>query len=272
MRSGMKLIALQFTFSVLSFCTVANNIPNVHNVDIVKRHLRWNMPDIESSVSAGKNLKIKYLQPHSSSVGVSDTNAIYIAFTLYLRNGVSIVQNTGVFHFTDFNTAANEKSKCTPATNHAGAYYHFYGKCPSADTKIVASGWWYCGSYGLFFNSDTFNSAGSAYMDGQYYLNTDGTVHSEERKELSKCFDSWKKSGFRVNNWKCRVSTSVNLEPPGGSSRKRRTSDVCNNCDCLTTSSKGRSFEIAVFAYVFFILSLLKTICYSILWMDLYAS
>ena len=251
----MKLFALLFTFSVVSHCTMASMTG--HNVDIVKRHLRWNKPDIVSNVSAGNNLEIEYLQPHNRSVGVSDTKANYIAFTLYMRNGEWIVPNTGVFHFTDLKTAASLKSNCIPSTNLAGAYYHFYEICPSIDTNIVASGWCYRGLNGLFFSSDTFNSAGATYMDGQYYLNTDGTVHSDERELLSKCFKLWKNSGFSLNDWKCPTTDAVQVGPPGGSVRKKRSSDVCSSCDCLSKgpeSFKGR--DSVMFAFVFYILSI----------------
>ena len=139
MLSDMALFAclFLFTFTVVS----PRNITTGHNVDMVKRHLRWNAnKDIVSDVSKGNNLEIDYLQPHPKSVGVSDTSAVYIAFTLYKRNGAWILPNTGVFHFADLNTAKSLNSKCTESTNHAGAYYHFYGNCPSADSNIVASG------------------------------------------------------------------------------------------------------------------------------------
>lgn len=237
----MKFFTFVFALSVILPHGFARNISTGHTMDIVKRHLRWNAnKDIVSSISARNNLKIDYLQPHSGSVGVSDTSAIYMAFTLYKRNGAWIVQNTGVFHFIDLNTAASFRSKCSPSTNHAGAYYHFYGTCPTGDTGIVASGWCYGGSRGLVYNSNTFNSAGATYMDGQYYLNTDRVVNSLEITLLSNCYNSWKNSGFLVNSWRCSTSSipvSAGLTGGFGGQRSKRSTDECNNCDCLT--SKG---------------------------------
>ena len=199
------LSAKTLSVLLLLFTFVVRNVPAGHNVDMVKRHLRWNAnKDIVSLI--GSNLRINYLQPHPKSMRVSDTSAIYTAFTLYKRNGAWIFPNTGVFHFADINTASSLGSRYTPTTNHAGAYYYFYGNCPSADSNIVASGWCYQGSNGLIFNSDTFNSVGSTYMDGQYYLNEDRTVNSIEITLLSYCFNSWKNNGFQVNSWRCRTS------------------------------------------------------------------
>ena len=160
----MKVFVFVFALSVMLPHTFAINISPGHAVDIVKRHLRWNAnKDIVSSIAARNNLKIDYLQPHSGSVGVSDTSAIYMAFTLYKRNGALIVLNEGVFYFIDLNTASF-RSKCSPSTNHAGAYYHFYGTCPSGYAGIVASGWFYDGSRGgLVYNSYNFNSGPSNY-------------------------------------------------------------------------------------------------------------
>ena len=256
------VLVLLFTFTIVSPRNIST--VNGHNGDMVKRNLRWNANKfIVSNSSTSNNLKIDYLQPHSKSVGVSDTSATYMAFTLYKRNGAWIVPNTGVFHFTDVSTAASLRTKCTRSTNHAGAYYHFYGTCPSADSMIVASGWCYQGSNGLVFNSNTFNSAGATYMDGQYYLNIDRTVNSIERTLLSSCYNAWKNSGFQVNNWKCPTSnipvTAALTDGSHGSGRIKRSSDVCNNCDCLTSegsvSVNGRLWDSAILANVFYIMS-----------------
>ena len=116
MLSAKTLSAL-----LLLFTFVVRNVPAGQNVDMVKRHLRWNAnKDIVSLI--GSNLRINYLQPHPKSMRVSDTSAIYMAFTLYKRNGAWIVPNTGVFHFADIKTASSLGSRCTPPTNHAGAY------------------------------------------------------------------------------------------------------------------------------------------------------
>ena len=178
-------------------------------------------------------LKIDYLQPHPESVGVSDTSAVYMAFALYMRGRAWIVPNKGVFHVIDQDTAAKSRSKCTPSTNHSGAYYHFYGRCPSADSFIIASGWCYGGSRGLVYNSNTFNSAGATYMHGQYYLNTNRTVNSYEIPLINNCYNAWKNSGFLVNSWNC---STANIPVTGGRRSKRSIGD-CNSCDCLTSKA-----------------------------------
>ena len=190
MNSGITFLELLAVVENVQTETVESNTG--HFMDIVKRHLRWNSnKDIVSSISASSNLRIDYLQPHSGSVAVSDTSSVYMAFTLYRRNGDRVVPNTGMFHFIDLAKAQAFSSRCSPPTNHAGAYYHFYGKCPSADTGIVASGWCYAGSRGgLVYNSNTFNSVDVAYMDGQYYLNGDRRVNPIEIKLLSDCYNS----------------------------------------------------------------------------------
>ena len=228
----MMLFVLLVAFGVLIPQALTNNITTGHA--IVKRHLRWNANKyIVSRISHWNNIQIDYLQPHSRSVGVSETSAVYMAFTLYMRKGRWIIPNTGVFHVIDLDTAAKFRSKCTPSTNHSGAYYHFYGTCPSADAFIVASGWCYGGASGLVYNSYTFNSAPATYMNGQYYLNTDRTVNSYEIPLISYCYNAWKNSGFPVKSWKCSTS---NIPVTGGRRSKRSFGD-CNSCDCLTSKA-----------------------------------
>ena len=99
-------------------------------------------------------------------------------------------------------------------------------------------------------------------MDGQYYLNEDRTVNSIEITLLSNCYNAWKNSGFQVNNWKCPTSnipvTAALTDGSRGSDRIKRSSDVCNNCDCLTSAGstyvKGRWWDSAILANVFYIM------------------
>lgn len=262
MNLGLQVLVLLAVSENVLVEAVKSNTKTGHFMDIVKRHLRWNAnKDIVSSITASSNLRIDYLQPHSGSMAVSDTSSVYMAFTLYRRNGDWIVPNTGMFHFIDLAKAQAMSSKCRPSTNHAGAYYHFYGKCPSADTDLVASGWCYRGSRGLVYNSYTFNSVGFSYMDGQYYLNDDRTVNPYEITLLSHCYNSWKDSGFLVNSWKCPtkdIPLSAGLTGGFGVGRSKRSTYECSNCDCLTAkgslSVKGAVREHLIWFCVLMVL------------------
>ena len=217
---------------LLLVVTMASKSKSRHDADIVKRHLRWNANKlIVSEGDTVPNMPIAYLRPHEKSVPVSNTSDVYMAFTLYRRNG-SYTSGTGVFHVIDLATV--ESYPC--GTNHAKAYYHFYKICPAADTGIVASGWCWGGSRGLVFNSNTFNSAGRSYMDGRFYLNDDRTVNSIERQLLTSCYNSWKDNKFNVN-WVCPTANIPLSATLTDGSRGKRSADGCDSCDCLT--SKG---------------------------------
>ena len=251
----MKFLTLLFVSGVVTCSATSSNVTATHKRGIVKRHLWWNADkDIVSSRLG--NLRIDYLLPHSGSVAVTDPEANYMAFTLYLRNGSWIVPNSGVFHFIDGVTATKLASYKCSTTPHAGAYYHFYGICPSNDSKIVASGWCWQGSNGLVFNSSTFNSFGVVkHLDGDYYLNGDRTVHSIEEALLTSCYNAWKDSGFPVDGW--RYSTSSNplsdtfTNQSGGAGRV----NVNKSCDCQTPyrseTNKGLVSDSVVTAYVY---------------------
>jgi hypothetical protein len=211
----------------------------------VKRYIRWNENGFIVS-SAGSSYEIKYLQPHVRNVAV-ESDGDYLAFTLYMRNGREEAPNTGIFHFIDSYIADKKRTYCDRKTRHAGAYFHFYGKCPEEEQMIVASGYCYQGSNGrdLVFNSITFNSASMKYTDGRYYLNNDRTVHPYEQNLIKVCFNNWKDSGFKVNSWNCstkNVPLASRLTSDFGK-RSKRASTACNNCECTPVK---KCFEVKV--------------------------
>ena len=205
-----------------------------HYADIVKRHLRWNANKwLVSEGNTVTDMHIQYLKPHEKSVPISNTNDIYMAFTLYMRNG-SYTFGTGVFHVIDLATV-----KSYPCgTHHSKAYYHFYEFCAENDKDIVASGWCWGGSRGLVFNSNTFNSAGRSYMDGRFYLNDGRTVNSIEQQLLTSCYNSWKNNKFNVN-WVCPTANITLSATKTFGPRDKRSADGCDSCDCLHVTSKG---------------------------------
>lgn len=230
----LYIIIITFSWKT---CKVQGNTDHslVKPLDIVKRYLRWNNNGYIVP-SEGSSYEVMYLQPHPANVAVkSDGN--YLAFTLYMRNGREEAQNTGVFHFIDADIAKEKRSHCTRKAMHEGAYYHFYGKCPENEQRIVASGYCYQGpsGRGLIYNSMTFNSAAMSYVDGRYYLNKDRTVHPYEENLIKVCFNNWKDSGFQVHSWKCStkdVPFASGLTSDFGK-RSKRASTVCNDCECI---------------------------------------
>ena len=116
---------------------------------------------------------------------------------------------------------------CERTTVHAGAYYGIYNKCPEQSSNLVASG--FCWRYGaLAFNSYTFNQKGYAYRNNAYYANDDRSVHPDEKKYLTNCYNSWKNAGFPVDTtWSCSISGKTPLAPADGGVA---LSEEC--CDC----------------------------------------
>ncbi|XP_060579283.1 uncharacterized protein LOC132736203 [Ruditapes philippinarum] len=212
-------------------------------LDIEKRYLRWNNNGYLVP-SQGSSYEVVYLQSHPANVAVK-SGVNYMAFTLYMRNGRVVAPNTGIFHFIDSDIAVENIHHCTRKTMHAGAYYHFYGKCPEEEQMIVASGYCYQGSNGrgLVYNSITFNSVAMTYADGRYYLNNeDRTVHPYEQNLIKVCFNKWKDSGFQVNSWTCstrNIPFASGLTSDFGK-RSKRASTSCNNCECIPVNGSSR--------------------------------
>ena len=254
MNFGTNWLALLIILELVLVETVPNKSKARHFADIVKRHLRWTTDKrIVSSDDALAIMRIEYLKPHEKSVPVSNTEGVYMAFTLYARDRGYTV-GVGIFHVIDLETLASYQCD----TNHANAYFYFYDKCPSDDTFIVASGWCYDGSRGgLVFNSNTFNSALMSYTDGSYYLNNDRTVNPIEQRLLTSCFNSWKENNFNLE-WEC---STANIPVSLGLTDDKRSAKGCNNCDdCFTpkrTTSKGAMHDTSARMFVLTILLIL---------------
>ena len=213
-----------------------------YNNSEVKRDLNWVSGNIKSRTNESQ-IQVKYLKPNSGNPSIAD-NGDYMAFTLYNPGS-----NIGEFYFIESNIADMKRSNCKRSTMHAGAYYHFFNKCPEQEVKLVASGFCYQGKNGegLVFNSETFNSGYSkmTYLNNDYYRNDDRSMNTYEQSLTTQCFNNWKDSGFKTQSFQCDLSGMVGR-------RRRSTTPVCSDCTCgaAIPYSTGTLFMTILFFFV----------------------
>lgn len=198
----------------------------IHSHD-TKRNLNWINGKIVNRNNPSDQIQVRYLKPYVSNPTLND-NEVYMGFTVYDRSS-----NIGTFYFVDVDTAIRLRSNCPEwPSNHAGAYYHVFRRCPTDTDPSLTSGFCYDNGR-LVYNSYTFNKK----LNNVFYRNLEDKrdMHPDEQNMLNKCFNDWKANNFKNDPWKCDVSAA--------SGRRRRNAvPVCSTCSC-DISPVGGSFR-----------------------------